>query len=297
VSGAPANIFEQQAANRRNTVLVMVLFVLFVGFLGFGFDVYFLGFTAGGRGLFGFPIATFAALLLGGFSAYSGLEGGARSVLSSSGAVPAPPDDPRYRQLHNVVEEIAIAAGLPKPQVYVIPDPDPNAFATGKDPDHACIAVTQGLLDSLSREELQGVIAHEMGHVRNFDIRLMTVIAALIGAVMLLVEFGSRSMQFGRMGWGGGAGPPGRGGGGGGGGPSHLLGDRHDPRAVHLPAPCDGGIAAARVPRGRIGGRADAQPYGTGLRASENRRRGGAHEVDQEGNRPPVHRQPAGEQP
>ena len=213
MSDAPSNIFEQQAANRRSTVLVMVLFILFVGFLGFGFDVFLLGFHPGARSIFPFPIATFAALLLGGVGAYRGLESGARSVLSSSGAVPAPADDPRYRQLHNVVEEMAIAAGLPKPQVYVIPDPDPNAFATGKDPDHACIAVTQGLLDSLDREELQGVIAHEMGHVRNFDIRLMTVIAALIGAVMLLVEFGSRSLQFGT----GGRRSSSRGSGGGGG--------------------------------------------------------------------------------
>lgn len=197
MSDAHTNILEQQAANRRNTVIVMAFFVLFVGFLGFGFDVFFLGFSSG-RGVFsGFPIATFAALIVGGVGAYSGLENGARSVLNSSGAVPTSPEDPRYRQLHNVVEEMAIASGLPKPRVYVIPDNDPNAFATGKDPDHASIAVTQGLLDSLTREELQGVIAHEMGHVRNSDIRLMTVIAALIGAVMLLVEFGSRSMQFG----------------------------------------------------------------------------------------------------
>jgi heat shock protein HtpX len=216
VSDVPANIFEQQAANRRKTILVMVLFVLFVGFLGFGFDVFLLGFSGGGRALFGFPVATFAALLLGGVSAYHGLESGARSVLTSSGAMPAPPDDPRYTQLHNVVDEMAIAAGLPKPQVYVIPDTDPNAFATGKDPEHASIAVTQGLLDSLDREELQGVIAHEMGHVRNFDIRLMTVIAALIGAVMLLVEFGSRTMQFGRFGTGGRRSSSNRSGGGGG---------------------------------------------------------------------------------
>lgn len=192
----PGNILEQQEANRRNTVLVMTLFVLFVGFLGFGFDVFILGFGAG-RGLFGFPVVTVAALALGAFSAMKGLESGATTILSSSGALPASPDDPRYRELHNVVEEISIASGLPKPQVYVIPDPDPNAFATGKDPDHACVAVTQGLLEALNREELQGVIAHEMGHVRNYDIRLMTVTAALIGAVMLLTEFGARSWQFG----------------------------------------------------------------------------------------------------
>jgi len=196
VASAPLNILEQQEANRRNTVLVMAIFVLFVGFLGFGFDVFILGFGPG-RGLFGFPLATLAALALGAFSAMSGLESGATTILNSSGAVPVDADDPRYKELHNVVEEIAIASGLPKPQVYVIPDPDPNAFATGKDPEHAFVAVTQGLLDSLNREELQGVIAHEMGHVRNYDIRLMTVTAALIGAVMLLTEFGARSWQFG----------------------------------------------------------------------------------------------------
>ena len=213
MAGTSANIYEQQSANRRNTALVMILFILFVGFLGFGFDVFILGF-GGGRSGVGFPFATIIALLLGGFSAYNGLQSGAVSVLRSSGAEPAPPDDPRYRQLHNVVEEMAIAAGVPKPAVYIIPDSDPNAFATGKDPSNASIAVTQGLLDSLSREELQGVVAHEMGHVRNYDIRLMTVVAALIGAVMLLTELGLRTMRFG----GGGRKSSSRGGGGGAGG-------------------------------------------------------------------------------
>ena len=95
---------------------------------------------------------------------------------------------------------MSIAAGLPQPALYLIPDPDPNAFATGKDPEHASIAVTQGLLDQLNRDELQAVIAHEMSHVRNYDIRLMTVVAALLGAVALLWEFGLRSMQYGGLG-------------------------------------------------------------------------------------------------
>jgi heat shock protein HtpX len=92
---------------------------------------------------------------------------------------------------------MVIASGLPKPQLFVIPDSDPNAFATGKDPQHACIAVTQGLLEKLNREELQAVVAHEMSHVRNYDTRMMTVVAALAGAVMLLSEFGLRAMRFG----------------------------------------------------------------------------------------------------
>ena len=90
-----------------------------------------------------------------------------------------------------------IASGLPRPKVYVIPDSDPNAFATGKNPQESHIAVTQGLLDSLNREELQGVIAHEMSHIRNYDIRLMTVIASLVGAVLLLSDWARRSMFYG----------------------------------------------------------------------------------------------------
>lgn len=195
----PRNIYEQQAANRRNTILVMALFIVFFGFLGFGFDYFILGFgdRLPARTGLDFPVATTIALIVGSLSAVWSLESGATTVLRSSGAEPVQPGDPKYQQLSNVVDEMAIAAGLPRPRVFVIPDPDPNAFATGKDPANASIAVTQGLLDKLSRDELQGVIAHEMSHVRNYDIRTMTVVAALIGAVMLLTEFGLRSMQLG----------------------------------------------------------------------------------------------------
>jgi heat shock protein HtpX len=190
----PRNIYEQQAANRRRTIAVMIVFMLFVGFLGWGFDFFVLGFGEGGIPL---PVATIVALIFGGMSAAWSLESGATSVLHSSCAQPVPADDPKYQQLRNVVDEMSIAAGLPPPHLYVIPDPDPNAFATGKDPDHASIAVTEGLLEQLNREELQAVIAHEMSHVRNYDIRTMTVVAALIGSVMLISEFGLRSMQVG----------------------------------------------------------------------------------------------------
>lgn len=190
----PRNIYEQQAANRRRTVTVMIVFMVFVGFLGFGFDFFVLGFGEGGIPL---PIGTIVALIFGGMSAAWSLESGATSVLNSSCAQPVPPDDPKYQQLRNVVDEMTIASGLPRPRLYVVPDPDPNAFATGKDPDHASIAVTEGLLEQLNREELQAVIAHEMSHVRNYDIRTMTVVAALIGSVMLISEFGLRTMQFG----------------------------------------------------------------------------------------------------
>jgi heat shock protein HtpX len=196
----PRNIYEQQSTNRRNTILVMALFVLFVGLLGLGFDYFILGFWEeypGGRHGIGFPFATAGALLFGTFSAVWSLESGAKTVLNSAGAEPVSADDPRFQQLSNVVDEMAIAAGLPRPEIYVIPDADPNAFATGKDPQHASVAVTQGLIDKLDRDELQGVIAHEMSHVRNYDIRTMTVVAALIGGVMLLSEYGLRTLRFG----------------------------------------------------------------------------------------------------
>src|SRR5439155_18226757 len=96
-------------------------------------------------------------------------------------------------------DEMAIAAGVPRPPVYVVPDADPNAFATGRGPGHASIAVTKGLLESLDREELQGVVAHEMSHIRNLDVRVMTIVAALVGAVALLADWARRGML-----WGGG---------------------------------------------------------------------------------------------
>lgn len=190
------NIYDQQAHNKRVTLALMIGFILFLGFIGFGFDAFYLGTIEGN---FFFPIGTLIAVCFGSFSAIWSLQGGASAVLSSTHAVPADPSIPAQKQLMNVVEEMSIASGLPKPQVFVVPDPDPNAFATGKNPENSAIAVTQGLLDSLNRDELQGVIAHEMSHIRNYDTRLMTVIAAMIGAVLLLSDWAGRGMF-----WGGG---------------------------------------------------------------------------------------------
>lgn len=189
------NIYEQQTHNRRMTVLVMIGFALFLGFLGLGFDFY-INDSVGGGGFL--PLGTIVAVGVGAGSAFWSLSNGPSAVLSSAGAVPADASNPSHRQLINVVEEMAIASGLPKPAVYVIPDPDPNAFATGKDPQHSSVAVTQGLLDALTREELQGVVAHEMSHIKNYDIRLMTVVAALMGAILLLTDWARRSLWHGR---------------------------------------------------------------------------------------------------
>jgi heat shock protein HtpX len=194
---AQRNIYEQQQRNRAMTVVVLSVFVLFVGFLGFGFDLFVLGFRVGARGGFPFPLATVVALAIGAATAARSSLHGDVAVLASATASPVPENDPKYHQLLNVVEEMSIAAGLPRPRVFLVPDPDPNAFATGRDPAHASLAVTEGLVEQLNREELQAVVAHEMGHIQNYDIRLMTVVASLIGAVMLLAEFGTRVMRFG----------------------------------------------------------------------------------------------------
>ena len=190
------NIYEQEAYNKRLTWLIMAGFVLFLAFIGFGFDYFLLGAFEEGSFM---PLGTILAVAIGIGMALWSLETGAKSVLNSTGADPADPDNPAHRQLIDVVEEMSIASGLPMPQVFVDPDPDPNAFATGKDPRHSYVVVTQGLLDTLNREELQGVIAHEMSHVRNYDIRLMTVVAALVGALVLLSDSARVSGRFGRF--------------------------------------------------------------------------------------------------
>ena len=190
------NIYEQQNHNKRVTWVIMLGFILFLGFLGFGFDYFYLGIFEND---FYLPIGTIIVVVVGTMMAVSSLNSGATSVLQSTGAEPADPTNPTHQQLINVVEEMSIASGMPKPQIFVVPDPDPNAFATGKDPQHSYVAVTQGLLDTLNRDELQGVIAHEMSHVRNYDIRVMTVVAAFVGAIVLLSDSSRRGMRFGGL--------------------------------------------------------------------------------------------------
>ncbi len=199
------NLLEQQASNRRRTVLVMGVFVVFFVLLGLGFDAFMMGSRHGFV-----PIGGLVALGFGSASAGVSYFHGDKAVLGSTHAVPllelteraSEADRLKFRQLQNVVDEMAIASGLPRPRVYVVPDEDPNAFATGRDPEHASIAVTRGLLDALDRDELQAVVAHEMSHIRNYDIRLMMIIAALVGAVALLADWSRRMMWFGGVGGG-----------------------------------------------------------------------------------------------
>jgi heat shock protein HtpX len=201
------NLFEQQRRNLRRTAAILTGFVAFLVFLGIGGDLFLYGSGAGP----GFPIATLGALLFGAGSSLWALKAGDQAVLDSANAVPIDPADPRQRVLDNVVEEMSIAGGIPKPAVYLIPDSDPNAFATGTGPEHSSVAVTAGLLDALDRDELQAVVSHEMAHVKNYDVRLMTVVAALVGSVLLISDWGRRG-----IGWGGGRRRSSRGRGGGG---------------------------------------------------------------------------------
>lgn len=187
------DLYTQQKNNRRATAWLIGGFIVLITVLGLGMDVFYLGFDSG------IPVATSFALT---FSAANGLFSfykGDSLILASLRAVPLDFNDLDQKKLHNVVTEMAIASGLPMPEIYVIMDPAPNAFATGRDPEHAIIGVTQGLLATLSREELQGVVAHEMGHIKNYDIRLMMVVTVLLGTIVLLSDWARRTMRYGGM--------------------------------------------------------------------------------------------------
>ena len=176
-------------------------FVLFFAWLGFGGDWIAYASTSGGDAQayhhsipwFGIALTTLGA----GLAAWSWKRGPRQVLWSTSAREVTEPANDDERRLVNVVEEMAIASGLPRPRIWIVPDDDPNAFATGHDEHTAHIAVTQGLLVTLSRDELQGVIAHELGHVKNLDVRLMTLLAALVGAVALLGDGMWRIMRGG----------------------------------------------------------------------------------------------------
>jgi heat shock protein HtpX len=187
------NVYESVDANKRRSNIVILCFVLFVLFSaviiakGLG---YYYGYQTSGFELTGL------ALVISGVMSFASYYYSDRIILGLSGAKPA--DRKHDFQFYTVAENLSLGAGAPMPQLYVIEDTAMNAFATGRDPEHAVICATSGLLDSLSRTELEGVIGHEMSHITNYDTRLMSIVTVLVGIVTLLGDWLLRASWFGR---------------------------------------------------------------------------------------------------
>ena len=173
--------YDQMAANRRNSLLLALAVVVILGALGFSIGYALTGSPAGGLG------TTLIAVVIGLVASLGSYFAGDQIVLTVSGAKEV--DEASAPQLFNVVRELTLAANIPMPRIYVIDDTAPNAFATGRDPAHASLAITTGLLQKLDREELQGVIGHELSHVRNLDIRFSLIVGVLVGSIALLSDF------------------------------------------------------------------------------------------------------------
>ncbi len=176
-------MFEEITKNQIKTVILFIIFFVFIMLVGVALK-YIFNFA-------GFGILFFAGLFAIVF-AVVGYFTGDKIVLATSRAKLA--DEKKYQHLHNLVEGLSISAGIPKPKVYVISDPAPNAFATGRSPKHSSVAVTEGLLQILNREELEAVIAHEISHIRNQDIKIMTLVTILFGLVAMASDLAIRSL-------------------------------------------------------------------------------------------------------
>ena len=170
-------------------------------------------------GTVGFAVALVVALLISGIASFVSYWNSDKVALALTHAVPADPHT--YARLYNLVEGLCIASGLPQPKLYVVNDPAPNAFATGRDPKHASLAVTSGLLEKMNRVELEGVLAHELSHVKNYDIMVSSIAVCLVGVIAALSDFGLRWMVFGGL--MGGRGRNNNQGGGGGNDPTQLI--------------------------------------------------------------------------
>ena len=187
-SPARLSIYEAASANRWRTVFLIAVFTALVAVLAYFVGEYF----APGGGIAALPFA----FAISGASALVSYFAGDKLILGQSQARELGPDE--EPKLRDVVESLALGLGIPTPKIYVIEDSAPNAFATGRDPKHASIAVTRGLLDKLDRTELEGVVAHELSHVGNRDIRVMVLVVVLVGTVALLADWMWRSMFWGR---------------------------------------------------------------------------------------------------
>jgi heat shock protein HtpX len=177
------NIYEQIASNKRRSFLIIALFVVFIAFAGYA-----IGYATDTQTLL--PIAIIFSFFSTGISYFWG----DKIVLGLNQAHPASRKE--YFDFYTVTENLAMADELPMPKIYVIDSPAMNAFATGRDPEHAIVCATSGLLAKLDRTELEGVIGHELSHVKNYDTRLMTIVSILIGTLSILVNLSSRSFFF-----------------------------------------------------------------------------------------------------
>jgi len=186
------NVYEAVSANKTKSYVVVVLFFVFIALVVYvlaqAFSFY-LGYQPGGIGYVGL------ALIVSGLMSLGGYYFSDKIVLSISKARPA--NRKKDFTFYTVVENLCIGTGLPKPKLYVIDDSAPNAFATGRDPEHAAICATTGLLEKLTRSELEGVLAHELSHVKNYDTRLMAIVAVLVGMVALMGDWFLRTMWWG----------------------------------------------------------------------------------------------------
>jgi heat shock protein HtpX len=194
------SFWELERKNRRETALLVVVFLTLFTALGCGLDFVFGNLRIIDGRLTGVPILTAVALVFGSIQSLASYFGGTALVLASVHARPLTPDSPKEQMVLNVVGEMALAARMPVPRAYIIDDPAPNAFATGRDPQHSVICVTHGLVDEMDREELQGVLGHEMAHIRDYDIRTMMMIAVLVGGIAMLADFVYRWSWFGGFG-------------------------------------------------------------------------------------------------
>ncbi len=186
------NIYEVQKANKVKSALIVTLFAIFIFIATYvitqALGIY-MGYEPGGLGFLG------VALILSGIATFFSYYFSDKIVLGISRARPANTKEDRL--FTSVVENLCLGAGVLKPRLYVIEDSAPNAFATGRDPEHAVICATTGLLDKLNRTELEGVLGHELTHIRNFDIRLMSIVSVMVGLVALLADWFLRARWFG----------------------------------------------------------------------------------------------------
>jgi heat shock protein HtpX len=175
-------VYEQIAANKRKTVFLVFLFVLLLSAVGVAVDFFLRG------GVVGFVIVA-VIVAVASFVSYFNSD---KVALRMAHAVPADPVE--YARYHNLVEGLCIASGLPKPRLYIVDDDAPNAFSTGRNPKHAAVAVTTGLLAKMNRVELEGVLAHELSHIRNYDVLVMTLAVTMVGIIALISDFFLRMM-------------------------------------------------------------------------------------------------------